>query len=349
MHTTIQNSPAAWRGNELEQRTDWVHVFTEDDVREIDEALRFARAQGATFDTLTAATFPLPTFRARMDKALDVLEQGPGVFLFRGFPVGRYSKDDLRFIYWGIGRNTGIAVPQSSRGDLLGDVMNLNVDLNGPKGRGYTSNAKLNYHTDRCDVVCLFVLQVAKSGGLSIIGSSVTVHNEIARLRPDLLEVLYQDFPYSLQGQEAPGTSPWYQSPIFTLHDGTFACRYVRSHILSSQRFDDAPRLSPAQMEAIDLFDKLAADPSIHYAEMFQPGDIQMLNNFVLYHSRTAFEDHHEPERRRHLLRLWLAVPNARMLSPALGPVFGDGKPGLRGGYIALTDKFTYETVAATD
>jgi hypothetical protein len=43
---------------------------------------------------------------------------------------------------------------------------------------------------------------------------------------------------------------------------------------------------------------------------------MQFLNNYVVLHSRTAFEDFPEPERKRHLLRLWLTAPNGRKLSP---------------------------------
>jgi hypothetical protein len=50
----------------------------------------------------------------------------------------------------------------------------------------------------------------------------------------------------------------------------------------------------------------------------FRQGDIQLLNNAVTVHSRTEFEDYPEPERKRHLLRLWLATPGGRPLPPAI-------------------------------
>src|SRR5690606_1289099 len=153
---------------------------------------------------------PLPTVSKAIAKGREELENGLGLQLYRGFPAEQYGKDDLRFIYWGLGKHIGTAVSQSMRGDLLGDVQDLGIDVNSPKGRGYTSNQKLSFHTDSCDVVGLFVLRAAKSGGLSMIGSSVTVHNEIARRRPDLLDVLYKPFYWSWQGQEAPGELPYY-------------------------------------------------------------------------------------------------------------------------------------------
>jgi hypothetical protein len=344
MHESIE-APANWRGPQLAASNDWIHVFSSKEVSEIEVALHTARARGRDLATLSKNDFPLPTVQSLLSSALEKLEHGPGLHLFRGFPAERYGKHDLRLAYWGLGLHLGTAVSQSSNGDLLGDVRNLNVSLYGAKGRGYTSNEKLSYHTDFSDVVGLFVLRAAKSGGRSIIGSSIAIHNEIARCRRELLEVMYQAFPYSWQGQEAPGERRWYELPMFSLHEGKFACTYVRSHILSSQRFDDAPRLTPQQIEAMDFFDALAASPDFHLAMMFEPGDLQLVNNHVLYHSRTAFDDYDEPDRRRHLLRLWLSVKNSRPLAPSLAPIYGEGRAGaVRGGFPSRTGSYVYET-----
>jgi hypothetical protein len=341
----IIEGPANWRGPELAGSQDWIHVFSTQEVAEIEAALRAVKARGLGLADLRKEDFPLPVVQRVLAEGLERLETGRGLHLFRGFPAERYGKDDLRLAYWGLGLHLGTAVSQSSNGDLLGDVRNLNSSPYAPKGRGYTSKDKLSYHTDFADVVGLFVLRAAKSGGLSIIGSSIAIHNEIARRRPDLLEVMYGPFPYSWQGQEAPGERPWYQLPFFSVTQGKFACTYVRSHIMLSQRFEDAPRLTPQQLEAMDLFDELAASADFHLAMMFEPGDLQFINNHVLYHSRTAFEDYDEPDRKRHLLRLWLSVQNSRPLARGLAAIYGDGRPGaLRGGFPSRTGRFVYET-----
>ena len=51
-----------------------------------------------------------------------------------------------------------------------------------------------------------------------------------------------------------------------------------------------------------------------------EPGDIQLLNNSVVLHARTDFVDYEEPERRRHLLRLWLNVETGRSVDPDAFP-----------------------------
>jgi hypothetical protein len=346
----IIHDPADWRGPEIAKSNKWIHEFTPSEIAEIDAAFRAAKARGKTLATLTREDFPLPTVSRLLARALDELENGLGLYHIRGLPVAPYSKDDLRFIYWGLGKHIGTAVSQSKDGDLLGDVRDIGVDLHGPKGRGYRSKQKLTCHTDTCDVVGLMVLRVAMSGGLSILASSVAIHNEIARTRPDLLEVLYQPFWWSWQGQEPPGSPPFYQEPVFTSHKGRFSCRYVRSVIVSGQRYPEVPRMTAAQEEAIALVDELGNSDRFHFATMFQPGEIQLLNNHTILHARTAFEDYPEEDRKRHLLRMWLSVPNSRELSPAMETIYRDLRPGVvRGGYPSRTGRHVYETTQMVD
>jgi hypothetical protein len=69
-------------------------------------------------------------------------------------------------------------------------------------------------------------------------------------------------------------------------------------------------------------------------------GDLQLLNNFVIWHSRTSFEDFEDPDEKRHLMRLWMSTPNSPELPPEFAEFFGDTRPGavrggLRGGFIS--------------
>jgi hypothetical protein len=344
-NAVIIESPADWRGPEIAARQDWIHRFTAAEIAELDAAHETARRRGKTLATLTAEDFPLPTLRPVLSRALEALENGPGIQHFRGFPALDYSKEALRLIYWGIGKHLGTAVSQSKDGDLLGDVRDFGVDIRTPTGRGYRSRQELVFHADSCDVVGLMVLRTAREGGLSKVASSVAVHNEIARRRPDLLEALYRPFYWSWQGQEASGDPPFYLQPIFSRHLGRLSCRYIRAHIESAQRFPEVPRLTPEQIEAMDLLDAIIGDESFHLSMMFEPGDIQFLNNHVCLHARTAFEDWPEPDRKRHLLRMWLSVANSRELSPLMSAIYRDRRPGVvRGGFPSRTGSHRYET-----
>jgi hypothetical protein len=344
------DSPADWRGPDLMRGTEWVHQLTPDEIAEIAAALAAARDRGCTLASLTREDFPLPTVAKLIARARDELENGRGLFLIRGFPSESYGKDDLRLIYWGLGKHIGTAVSQSSQGDLLGDVRNFHIDVNSPQGRGYKTNQQLSFHCDSCDVVGLFALRTARSGGLSKICSALAVHNEIARTRPDLLEILYQHFFWSWQTQEPPGALPYYPQPVYSIQDGKFCSRLVRGHIASAQRFPEAPRLTAPQIAALDLIDSLTSREDFHVTMMFQPGDLQLLNNHLMFHARTAFDDYPEHDRRRHLLRMWLSVPNSRKLSPVMATIYRDQSPGaVRGGFPSRTGTHSYETVGNLD
>jgi hypothetical protein len=323
---------ANWLGSELQGSDVWIHNFSATEISEIEKALR--HANGVAFEDLTQNDFPLPTLSGFLADMRVELEDGMGLKLLRGFPTDRFSKDELRLIYWGIGLHVGTAVSQSKRNDYLGDVRDLGTGLGGPKFRGYTSNGELTYHVDAADITGLFCLRPAKAGGVSRIVSSVAIHNEIFRSRPDLLEVLYQPYHWSMQGNELPGAPGFYTQTIFDVADGFFACRYTRTHIRSAEINPELPNLTPAQSEALDLIDEICARPEFHVTMMFEPGDIQFLNNHLTMHTRTAFEDFSDDDQKRHLLRLWLSLPNGRPLGEGFKPFYRDVSAGaVRGGF----------------
>ncbi|WP_354683046.1 TauD/TfdA family dioxygenase [Cupriavidus necator] len=341
-----------WVAEDLKKTTQWIHYLTPEEISALDTALSEARKKGLSFETLTKENFPLNALRPTFDRTLEELEEGLGFFVVRGLPAEKYSKDDLRLMYWGIGLHVGTAVTQSSRGDMLGDVRNFGVDTYSKKGRGYMSNQHLQFHADTCDVVCLMVLRVAKSGGLSRFCSSIAIHDEIARTRPDLLEVLYQPFYMSWKGQEAPGDLPYYQQPMFSMEQGKLASRFIPQHIIgyNAEQLPELPSLSEKQREAIEYVQTLANDPRFYGEMMFEPGDMQFMNNHVMYHSRTEFEDYEDPDKRRHLIRMWLSVPNSRPLNDSMNAIYRDRRPGaVRGGFPSHTGARVFETPVITD
>lgn len=340
-------SPANWKSADIAKRaSEWFLQLSDEDIAEIDAAQKAWKARKAPLETMQKSDFPLPRFSKIGARALDMLENGPGFFLMRGFPVERYSKEDARMVYWGLGKHIGTAVSQSDEGDYLGDVRDIKLPEGSARFRGYKTAGKLTFHCDTADVTGLFVLRAAKSGGRSLVASSIAVHNEILRTRPDLLHELYHPYAWSMQGQERPGESKWYLQPLFTMQDGYLSCRYVRGHIKNGQTFADAPRITAKQIEALDYFDKIAADPEFCFATDFQPGDFQLINNHIGMHARTAFEDWPEEDRMRHLLRMWIAVPNSRPLSPMLARIYKDQKAGaVRGGFPSkIPGKIVFET-----
>jgi hypothetical protein len=203
-----------------------------------------------------------------------------------------------------------------------------------PNVRIYQTRERQNYHTDSCDVVGLLCLHPAKSGGLSSLVSSLTIFNEMRKRRPDLARLLFKRIETDRRGEVPAGEKPFFCIPVFNWHSGLLSAVYQRSYIESARRFPDVPPLTPEQIEALDLFDKLANDPALHFRMELQAGDLQLVHNHTLLHDRTAFEDWPEPERKRHLLRLWLAPKTARPLPPVFAERFGSVVPGQRGGVV---------------
>ena len=349
--TDAYHGKSNWLAADMEDSKEWMIQLSTAQIADLDNALRAAMAAGVTIDKLTKQSFPLELFDKLVPEIQDRLENGRGVVVLRGLPANNYARDELRLMYWGMGLYLGTAVSQSSKGDVLGDVRNTGQDMHSPTGRGYMSKQHLGFHTDTADVVALIVMRTAKSGGRSMICSSVAIRNEIAATRPDLLEVLYKPYYWSWKGQEAPGESPYYQQPIYSEHDGKFSCRHIWTHIIAAhENFEELGPLPAKQLEAFMLIDELANDKRFHFGMMFEPGDIQLLNNHVTYHARTEFEDFPEEDRKRHLLRMWLSMPNTRALSPLMSAIYQEQSAGVvRGGFPSRTGTFSFTSAKAQD
>lgn len=325
------SGPAAWRGRDLRDRTTWVHRLDAAQVAELETAL--AAVRGVDLYDITRGDFPLPTLGAVVERWVAELEGGRGFLLVKGLPIERYTEEEASIIYWGIGQHLGVPVSQNAAGDLLGHVRDTGRSIADPSVRGYQTRIRLPYHTDSSDIVGLLCFRPARSGGLSSIVSSTTIYNEVLRQRPDLVELMYEPFFYDRREEQGPGEDPWYTSPIACNVDGTLSIRYIRGFIETAQRFPDIPRLTGRQRELLDLIDELANDEALHLQMDFEPGDIQLVNNYVILHARTEYDDFEEPERKRHLLRLWLTLRHGRALDPAFGRGMGTvDEHGGRGG-----------------
>ena len=340
MHTVPVRGPGVWYGRELAARRDWIRELGVEELAEIRRAVDGAR--GVPLDRLSPETFRLPRFGAVLKVILAELLEGRGFVLLRGLPVEQMTREEQAIAYLGMGSWLGGFRSQNAKGHLLGHVKDLGLDIQDPRVRYYQTNRKLEYHTDSVDLVGLLCLKAAKAGGESYLASSMTVYNEVLARRPDLVPALFEPFPTDRRGEVPEGMQPWFDIPIFHWHAGKLSCIYVRQYIESAQRlFPLARRLTQAQREAMDLIDELCNDPFIHLSMDFRPGDIQLLHNHQILHSRGDFENWPEPERHRHLLRLWVAPPEARPLPEVFAPRYGSVAPGARGGIVVPGTRLT--------
>jgi hypothetical protein len=315
IRTTPITGPKAWRGADLATDPSWIVTLTEPELAEIDTALAAARSATRPLAEIGRPHFPLSTLATRLAGVLEEIHAGRGFVLLRGLPVARYDDDDVGLILWGLGRHLGSPLYQNPQGDLLGHVYDHGRTYGNIDVRGYETNAYLPYHTDAGDMVGLLCLRRGLEGGLSSIVSSVTVHNEILAQHPEYLGLLYNGFYYIRR--EAALTEHGVSErpiPVFGYADGMVSCRYIRNQINAGAVKREVP-LTTFEKAALDHLDEQTRRADLRLDMDLQPGDIQLINNYTILHSRTGFVDGELPHQKRHMLRLWLKFPQPWPLS----------------------------------
>ena len=332
-----------WTGAEMTRNQRWVRDFPAIVLEQIDAALDMAK--GVEWRTLNRQNFPLPDAGGFFDDVREELENGSGMVKIRGLDVSRYDHEQLRRIWYGLGCHLGTPMYQNCRGEVMREIRDEGsdgaklygetVDASGKRflssGARTLSSGPLRFHTDRCDVVGLLCVRQSAEGGISKLASSATVSNEILKRRPDLHALLCQPIPRSRFGEEAGGEHVVYELPVFGLRDGKLTSHFSLTYIESAQLRPDARKLTEAEHAAIRMLMEVAEETC--FEMRFAPGDIQLLNNHMVYHGRTAFTDDASTGQDRMLMRLWLSVPNSRALPEDHAVLWGDvgaGRP--RGG-----------------
>jgi alpha-ketoglutarate-dependent taurine dioxygenase len=307
-------TPDAWIGEQMQSDPAWILRLDDEALQEIDDALQRVKRRGLCVP-FAKADFSLPTVSPLLGRVLHEIEHGRGFQLIRGIPRGRYSDADCELLYWGLGLHFGTPVSQSARGHLLGHVRDEGRVIADPNARAYQTNQRMDFHTDMLpiDVLGLFCMRTAKSGGASKLTSALTVHNVLREERPDLLDALYGEFHLDWRGEEPAGEQPWFVLPMYSKQDGCVTARICSlAYFESAARFGEQHRLKPVQREALEAVQAIANRPALMLSMSFEEGDIQLINNHTMLHAREAYIDYEEPVRQRHLLRMWIAVDDAR-------------------------------------
>ena len=327
--------PSAWRGDEIGADPDsWLTLLGVGDVAEIENAAKAYLAAGGKIAEITKERFLLPRFGVHLEELRRTLIDGLGFEVMRGLPVANYSQEFAATIFCGVGAHLGFARSQNAAGHILGHVRDIGADANNPNTRIYQTSERQTFHTDSSDVVGLLCIREAMEGGKSLLVSTTTIYNEMLRTRPDLAALLFDPIGTDRRGEVPEGEKPYLEIPVLSWHAGFLTGFYQRQYIDSAQRFPEAPRLTTARVEALDLFDTLANDPTLHLGMQLQPGDMQFVYNHALLHDRTGFRDWPSASQKRHLLRLWLCMAGDRPLPDCFKQRYGSIEIGNRGGIV---------------
>jgi hypothetical protein len=304
-------TPAAWEVDHLTSNEDWVFTITETEKRRLSGLIKSVHEEGRDLFDYSPDEFDFGSSWKTIAKAVSEALHGKGLALIKGLPREDLSHEEFKLLSWAIGLRVGVARPQGLASQYISPVRDIGTNYRAANGRGYSSNAKLDFHVDVADLTTLTCYNKAKSGGQSMISSGVTAQNYLVKERPDLAEIAYQYFYFSRQNEEASDEKPFYGLPLFEEENGSLFCNWNRNRVQSAQKIEGVTRLSAAQKEAMDVLDEILRRPELMYTMYLEPGDLQILNNYTMFHSRTEYVDFKNESDIRCLYRLWLAPPDS--------------------------------------
>jgi Taurine catabolism dioxygenase TauD, TfdA family len=302
--------PSAWVRADIHDE-DW---RVELDARCLDEIRRTVdalRAYPLPAVVLGPDDYAMPACRAAMARAKTILASGVRFAIVDRLPLDEMSIAEATAIYWLLSGMIARPVAQKLDGTLIYDVLDTGQEaLPGSGVRPDKTNIEIRFHNDNAynntppDYVGLLCLRRAMQGGHSRVLSFHTVYNTLLARMPDRLDRLYEPFWFDRQREFHPGESPIFAAPVFdrgAALKARFSVHQINSgYAMKGETVDEPGAASLAAM--LDIFE----DEALSVDFDLEPGQMQFVDNRALGHSRTAFADWAEPERKRHLVRLWL-------------------------------------------
>ena len=327
---------AAWTAEEAwRERRSWERGLSRREYRELEDATARILDSPLQLEEANSELDPRdwlsPQLLHDFQGIRRELLRGRGFALIRNVPVD-LCKEQKAVVGLLLGRSFGQLRPQNKHGHLLGHVQDLGLNPMNPSVRIYATKAAQPPHTDSADIVGLLCCQPAIEGGLTSFASSVSIFRELEAECPRLATLLTQPFFVDRKGEVPEGEAPFYELAIYhrTPREGRMVCICDRSFITAAQRWDEVPRLTPEQELALDALEAKATSDHLRVDMMLEPGDFQLLHSHQTLHFRSEFRD--DPEKPRHLLRLWMCPADGIELPPPFARRYGTIEVGRRGG-----------------
>jgi hypothetical protein len=309
----IITDATAWGASDYPDDRSWVHALTAPMIEEIIAAMRTAKARGIASKDITPADFPLPLSAPLLRAMYKELECGPGFSMLSDFPLDGFSEEEIRLAYCGLCCHFGHITVQNRDREFILEVMDKGKAFDSQQ-RGYHSPAFLDFHTDGTNTVTLLCVQTALEGGRSKLMSAAAAYNCVVRERADLLEVFHRGFHHHRRDQriaDQPAVTE-YRTPVFGFFNGLLHVSYTDVSIRFCAK--EGTIITTQETEALDFLKQVGSRPELHVTMELRKGDLQFVNNFLALHSRTAYVN--GPDQERRLLRLWLDDENSARLGP---------------------------------
>ncbi|AEA81285.1 hypothetical protein SAR11G3_00810 [Candidatus Pelagibacter sp. IMCC9063] len=325
--------PCVWKVSDFKSENEWTYTFSENQIFELEEAAKKVINKKLAPTSFSKCDFILDSLTKVLNEQLDILQKGRGFIRLRGLDVKKYDSLTIQTIYWGICSYLGVGIPQNSKGELMSGVKDYGDKIisDNPYRDGirlHRTTAKIDAHTDSCDHVALLCLQRAKQGGESGVISALSIYNEILKNKPEYLDTLCKGFYIDLIGKgKSEKELSSHPIPVFSYYGGKMCSRFNKSQIELGAEKKSGGLDSPSK-EAVEYVQFLTVQEDFHLKMMLEEGDIQVLNNRVIYHTRTKVLDHEDPSKKRLLYRVWLNAPQPRPMAPEFANQLNTGERG---------------------
>lgn len=314
MLNRIIRGKKAWTRATIRE-TDYLLSIPQACLDELDQMVQTLRRHPLDTTLLTPADYHLPACVRFMARVKQVLERGVGFAVVDRLPVRRYTKAELKAIYWVLSSMVARPVAQAFKGTMLYDVIDTGQKMN-ERVRADLTNQELRFHTDYGynrppPYFGLQVLRTARKGGRSSITSLYTAHNVMRRRHPDLLPRLYQPFYLNRYREHAPDEPLATYRPIFEYDGTTLKAQFNRRNVEAGYALI-GQSIDPAGKAALDALSGVLDDKALRVDFALKTGQIEYLLNYQCAHCRTAYEDVDDPAKKRHLVRIFLRDDGAR-------------------------------------
>jgi len=257
---------SAWKGADMTKDDSWIYRLNAREAAEIESAFARASSTGKRHDDITPRDFPLEAF-GRLVKAMrDQIEDGRGVTLLKGLPIGGKTVEQVELLYAGISSHIGTSVAQDTEGTLIGRVEDRGNNYQDIKVRGTNTNAQLTPHCDSADILSLLCVRQAKTGGKNTLASSMAIYNEILRQHEEFLGPLYNGFQYNIRGNGPPERYrdiTAHRVPVYSYYRGKLSCRFNQKAILTSEQLPGVEPLTQVEKDAVNEMARLSMLPAL--------------------------------------------------------------------------------------
>jgi alpha-ketoglutarate-dependent taurine dioxygenase len=301
-------TPLKWLANTLSE-ADWkVHLPAQAVAEILREASTLAVSYAKGLNE-KAVTPDWPAVRESMNTLGNRIDNGPGFAVLHGLPIDELEEEAALAVYWYLGCEIAPPVAQKWNGEMIYSVRDTGQTY-AYGVRGSRTSVELVFHVDNAfgiavpDYVGLLCRQPAKQGGISRFCSLYTVHERLQQRFPEALERLYRPMLFDRQKEHSEASPAVLLAPFFSWRGDKL---FARANTSLVRKGYQVAGLEPdrALEAALSAVTEICEDDALWYEAPLERGHIQYLNNHEVAHYRSEFEDFEQPERKRHLYRLW--------------------------------------------